>query len=64
MTNEEAYKMIGERAERLAHNEIIKGEMLNRYTNNRRKGMTKEQSAADVESFVYQLAIATLCGAK
>ena len=29
MTNEEAYKMIGERAEKLAHNEIIKGEMLN-----------------------------------
>lgn len=64
MTNEEAYKMIGERAEQLAHNAIVKSEMQARYMKNRLKGMTEEQAAADVESFVYQLAIATLCGVK
>lgn len=54
MTNSEAYKMIGERAEQLSNIPGVQAEMVNMVRN----GSTKE----DTEKWLYMCAVGTLIG--
>ena len=54
MTNNEAYKLIGERAEELAKNKEIQNKMVE---------IAKREGKEKAEKYLYNLAIATLCGA-
>lgn len=55
MTNKEALEMIGERAEAIANNEAVKAKMAKCYE----AGMSMEE----IKGIIYNMAIATLCGA-
>ena len=54
MTDNEAYKLIGERAEELASNTEVQKKMVE---------IAKTEGKEKAEKFLYNLAIATLCGA-
>lgn len=54
MTDAEAIKLIGERAEAIANNKDVREKMANCYA----AGMTKEE----IQSTIYNMAIATLFG--
>ena len=54
MRNEEAYKLIGERAEELSKNTDVQNKMVE---------IAKSEGKEKAEKFLYNLAIATLCGA-
>lgn len=53
MTNSEAYKLIGERAEELAKNEEVQRKMVE---------IARTEGKEKAETFLYSLAIATLAG--
>ena len=53
MTNEQAYKMIGERAEGLTNNTEVQKKMVE---------IANNEGKEKAESFLYKLAIATLVG--
>lgn len=55
MTNKEAFEMIGARAEAIANNEAVKEQMAKCYE----AGMSMEE----IKGIIYNMAIATLCGA-
>lgn len=54
MTNEEAFRFIGERAEELSRNPKVKEFALSKYQNG--------TSLKEIQNWIYGLAIATLCG--
>lgn len=54
MTNNEAYKLIGERANELSKNTEVQKKMVE---------IAKSEGREKAEKFLYDLAIATLCGA-
>ena len=54
MTDKEAYKLIGERAEELTKNIEVKNKMIE---------IVKTDGKEKAEALLYRLAIATLCGA-
>jgi hypothetical protein len=56
MTNKEAFEMIGARAEAIANNEAVKEKMAKCYE----AGMSMEE----IKGIIYNMAIATLYGAK
>ena len=62
MTDKKAYKLIADRAAKLAAMPTIKKRMKERYTENRYKGMTDNEAIGEVQNFLYQFAIATLYG--
>lgn len=51
MTDEEAYKLIGERAEELAKREDVQNKMVE---------IAKRKTKAEAEKWLYRVAIATL----
>lgn len=53
MTNNEAYKLIGERANELSKNTEVQKKMVE---------IAKSEGREKAEKFLYDLAIATLCG--
>ena len=53
MTNNEAYKLIGERANELSKNTEVQKKMVE---------IAKSEGKEKAEKFLYDLAIATLCG--
>ena len=53
MTDNEAYKLIGERAEELTSNTEVQKKMVE---------IAKTEGKEKAEKFLYNLAIATLCG--
>jgi hypothetical protein len=53
MSNKEAFKLIGERADELAKNQEVQHKMLQ---------IVREKSKEDAEKWLYRLAIATLAG--
>ena len=53
MTDNEAYKLIGERAEELTSNKEVQKKMVE---------IAKTDGKEKAEKFLYNLAIATLCG--
>ena len=53
MTNNEAYKLIGERANELSKNKEVQKKMVE---------IAKTEGKEKAEKFLYNLAIATLCG--
>lgn len=53
MTNNEAYKLIGERANELSKNTEVQNKMVE---------IAKTEGKEKAEKFLYNLAIATLCG--
>ena len=53
MTNNEAYKLIGERANELSKNTEVQKKMVE---------IAKSDGKEKAEKFLYDLAIATLCG--
>ena len=55
MTDNEAYKLIGERAEELTSNTEVQKKMVE---------IAKTEGKEKAEKFLYNLAIATLCGAQ
>ena len=53
MTNEQAYKAIGERTEELSKNKDIQNKMVE---------IAQNEGKAKAEQYLYILAISTLCG--
>lgn len=53
MTNNEAYKLIGERANELSKNKEVQKKMVE---------IAKTEGKEKAEKFLYNLSIATLCG--
>lgn len=54
MTNEQAFEMIGERAEELTKDSSIQAKMVD---------IAKKDGKEAAEKYLYMMAIATLCGA-
>lgn len=53
MTDEQAYKLIGERTEELSKNKDIQNKMVE---------IAQKEGKAKAEQYLYMLAISTLCG--
>ena len=54
MTNEQAYKLIGERTEELSKNIDVQNKMVE---------IAQKEGKEEAEKYLYMLAISTLCGA-